>query len=61
LGGGFGFDGAEDVGMAADHFVVNFADNVMDGEAAFFGGDLGVEEDLEEEVAEFFGEFGVVA
>jgi hypothetical protein len=61
LGGGFGFDVAEDVGVAANHFVVDFADDVVDGEAATFGGDLGVEEDLEEEVAEFFGEFGVVA
>jgi hypothetical protein len=61
LGGGFGFDVAEDVGVAANHFVVDFADDVVDGEAAIFGGDLGVEEDLEEEVAELFGEFGVVA
>jgi hypothetical protein len=61
FGGGFGVCGAEDVGVAADHFVVDFADDVVDGEAALFGGDLGVEEDLEEEVAEFFGEFGVVA
>ena len=61
MGGGIGFDVAEDVGVAANHFVVDFADNVVDGEAALFGGDLGVEEDLKEEVAEFFGEFGVVA
>jgi hypothetical protein len=61
FGGGFGVDLAEDVGMAADHFVVDFADDVVDGEATLFGGDLGVKEDLEEEVAEFFGEFGVVA
>jgi len=61
LGGGFGIDVAEDVGVAANHFVVDFADDVVDGEAALFGGDLGVEENLEEEVAEFFGEFGVVA
>ena len=60
VGGGFGADVAEDVGVAADHFVVNFADDVVDGEAALFGGDLRVEKDLEEEVAEFFGEFGVV-
>ena len=61
MSGGFGFDVAEDVRVAADHFVVDFADDVVDGEAARFGGDLGVEEDLEEEVAQFFGEFGVVA
>jgi hypothetical protein len=46
--------------MAAHHFVVNFADDVVDGEAVFFGSDLRVEEDLEEEVAELFGEFDVV-
>jgi len=61
FGGGFRVCGAEDVGVAADHFVVNFADDVVDGEAALFGGDLGMEEDLEQEIAEFFGEFGVVA
>jgi len=61
LGGGFCSDIAEDVGMATNHFVVDFADDVGDGEAAGFGGDLGVEENLEEEVAEFLGEFGVVA
>jgi len=47
--------------VAADHFVVDFADDIVDGEAAGFGGDLGVEENLEKEGAEFFGEFGVVA
>jgi hypothetical protein len=61
LGGGFGFDFAEDVRVAANHFVVNFADDVVDGEAVLFSGDLRVEEDLKEEVAEFLGEFGVVA
>ena len=61
VGGSFGADVAEDVGVAADHFVVNFADDVVDGEAALFGGDLRMEQDLEEEVAEFFGKFGVVA
>jgi len=61
FGGSFGVDLAEDVGMAANHFVVDFADDVVDGEAAVFGGNLGMEEDLEEEVAEFLGEFGVVS
>lgn len=60
VGGGFGGGGAEDVRVAADHFVVDFADDVGDGEAFFFVGDLGVEEDLEEEVAKFFGKLGVV-
>ena len=60
VGGGFGTDVAEDVRVAADHFVVNLADDVVDGKAVLFGGDLRVKEDLEEEVAQFFGEFGVV-
>ena len=51
---------AEDVRMAANHFFVNFGDDVGDGEAAFLAGDLRVEEDLKKEVAEFFGEFGVI-
>ena len=46
--------------VAANHFVVDLADDRGDIEAAFFVGDLRVEEDLEEKVAEFFGEFGVV-
>jgi hypothetical protein len=61
FGGGFGVGGAEDMGVAANHFVVDFADYVVDGEAAVFCGDLGMEEDLEKEVAQFFGELGVVA
>jgi len=48
------------MGMAANHLVVDFADNIENGEAALFGSDLRVEEDLEEEIAEFFGEFAVV-
>lgn len=51
---------AEDVRVAANHFFVNFADDVVDGETAFFTGDLRVEEDLEEEIAKFLGEFDVV-
>jgi hypothetical protein len=39
---------------------VDFADDGGDVKAICFMGDLGVEEDLEEEVAEFVGEFGVV-
>ena len=46
--------------VAANQFFVDFADDVGDVETAFFMGDLGVEEDLEEEIAEFVGEFGVV-
>jgi hypothetical protein len=51
---------AEDVRVAANQFFVDFADDVVDGEAAFLVGDLRVEENLKEEVAEFLGEFGVV-
>jgi hypothetical protein len=60
FGGVFSALGSEDVGMAANHFLVDFADDVGDVEAAFFAGNLRVEENLEEKVAEFFGEFGVV-
>ena len=60
LGGVFGALLAEDVGVAANHFLVNFVDDVGDGEAAFFLCDLGVEENLEKQVAEFFAELGVV-
>jgi len=60
FGGGFGVNVAEDVRVAANHLVVNFADDVVDGEAALLGSDLRVEKNLEEEIAEFFGEFGVV-
>lgn len=60
VGGGLGASGAENVGVAANHFFVDFTDDVGDVEAAFFVGDLGVEKDLKKEIAEFFGEFGVV-
>lgn len=60
FGGVLGTLFAEDVGMAANHFFVDFADDVGDGEAALFLSDLGVKEDLEEEIAEFLGKFGVI-
>ena len=60
LSGVFGALFSEDVGMAANHFLIDFADDVGDGEAAFFVGDLGMEKDLEEQVAELFGELGVI-
>ena len=50
----------EHVWMAANHFFVDFPDDVGDGETAFFTGNLRVEQDLEEEIAKFFGEFDVV-
>ena len=46
VSGGFGGGGAEDVRVAANHFVVDFADDVGDGKALFFVSDLGVEKDL---------------
>lgn len=60
LGGVFGALFAEDMRVAANHLLIDFADDIGDGEARFFASDLGVEEDLEEEIAEFFCEFGVI-
>src|SRR5215469_2307161 len=60
LGGVFGALFAEDVGVAADHFFVDFADHVGDREARFFAGNLGMEKHLEQKVAQFFGQLGVV-
>lgn len=60
FGGVFSALFTEDVGVAANHFFIDFADDVGDGEAAFFASNLGVKEDLEKEVAQFFSEFGVI-
>jgi len=46
--------------VAPNHFLVNFSDHVGDGKAAFFLSDLGVKKHLKKEVAELFGEFGVI-
>ena len=51
---------AEDVGVAADKFFVNFVGDVTDGEVACFFSNLGVEEDMEEDIAEFFTHVGEV-
>jgi hypothetical protein len=59
--GGAGLGGAEDVRVSADEFLVERAADVVEIESAAFLGQLGMEYDLEEEVAEFFGEQGVVA
>ena len=56
-----GLDVAEDVRMAANHFVVNFANHVGDGEAALFARDVGVKKHLQQQIAHFLGEFRVVA
>ncbi len=57
----FGAFFTEDVRVTTNHFLVNFADDVVDGETAFFTGDLRMEEHLEKEITEFFGEFNIVA
>ena len=56
--GGAGFVVGEDVGVAADEFGADAFGDVAEVEAAVLFGDFGVEDDLEEEVAEFFAEFG---
>jgi hypothetical protein len=48
------------MGMAAHEFLANFVGNRIEIEPAFFDGDLGVENHLKKEVAEFFAEIGVV-
>ncbi len=61
VAGGGGGLGAEDVRVAADQLLVDGVEGVVDGEEVLVGGHLGVEDGLEEEVAEFFGEVGPVA
>ena len=60
FGSVFGALITKNVGMASNHFLVDFGDDIGNREAAFFVGDLGVEENLEKKVAKLFGEFGVV-
>ncbi len=55
FGGVLGALFPEDVRMAANHFFIDFADDVGDSETACFTGDLRMEENLEKEVAEFLG------
>src|SRR6266852_5822331 len=55
LFGSVGFDRAENVRVPANHLVVDAGDYVRDVETSCFPGDIGVEEDLEEQVTEFFG------
>ena len=59
VSGGFGGGRTEDMRVAAHHFVVDFADDVGDGEALLFVSDLGVEKNLEKEIAKFFGKLRV--
>jgi hypothetical protein len=51
---------AEDMGVASDQFLTDGAGDVLDVEPPRLGGDLGVEEDGEEKVAEFLAEVFVV-
>ena len=46
----------EDVGVAADELGANAFGDVVEGEAAVLLGEFGVEDDLHEQVAEFFAE-----
>ena len=48
------------MGVAADHFVADALDHIVEGEAACFAGHLGVEDDLQQQVAEFFFQVGHV-
>ena len=52
---------AEDVGVAADHLVVDSGDHVGNIEGAGFQGQIGVKQDLQQQVAEFFGQFAWIA
>ena len=47
--------------MTADQLAVQLVEHVGDGEVAFVGGHLGIEQDLKQQVAEFFGQVGKVA
>ena len=47
---------AEDVGMTADELVVEMVEHVGDGEMAFVGGHFGIEEDLQQQIAQLFRE-----
>ena len=52
---------AENVGVAADELGVDGVERVGEGEVAFFGGHLGEEDGLEDEVAELVAEVDPVA
>ena len=49
------------MGVAADQFVDYGLADLLDGEAAFLGRDLGVEDDLQQHVAQFAAQLVVVA
>jgi len=43
--------------MAADELVSELKDDILRCESAFFGGDLGVKNHLEQDIAQFFFSF----
>src|ERR1700687_3380609 len=51
----------KNVGMSPNHFVVDFADYVRNRKAASLLRDLRMEYDLQEQVAHFLRELGIVA
>jgi hypothetical protein len=51
---------AEDVRVAADKFLAGVLCGVLESEGAALGGKVGVEDDLEQKVAEFLAEVGVI-
>jgi hypothetical protein len=60
LGGVFGAFFAEDVRVATYHFFVDFTDDIGDGETGFLAGDLGMKENLKQEVTQFLRELSVI-
>src|SRR6266545_1467330 len=58
LGNGFA---GEHVGMAANELVGELSDDVLGGESAFFSGDLGMKNDLEQDISKLFAEFFRIA
>ena len=61
VSGGAGGFFAKDMRVAADELAVERVEDVGDGEAAVVGGHFRIEEHLEEQVAELFGEVREVA
>ena len=52
---------AKDVRMAADQLVVQVVEHIGNGEVAVVGRHLGIEEDLQQQVAQLFGQVRPVA
>ena len=50
------FHRAEHMGVTTDHFIHDGLDHVVHGEETFFFGDLGVHNDLQQKIAQFFFE-----